>query len=502
MPNPIGTIDVHCHFFNAVFYATEWVEYRKWRISRMIPRDFAGESTIWPDDGTERDDPESPAALAEFAAWLAGLIRVGLADEEGNWRREADGYAASALAPRGRLVVAPLMMDIFYRWENNRHLQQNAPKPGMIPRDAAAENDLTESLVQRLKRSLADALEKLDAEVPPPSEHEGGEDSDRADPGSADARGADAKSRDLQPDRTLDAFMEAVRGALMAAGPETASSDGGSPVPRDFTPDGTAQGASSSYPAETFLSKGFMDQLATLSALAGRYPDTVFPFLAVDPRRPGIVALMKQLVDEGRGVFRGVKLYPPLGYLPTHPNLKEVYRYCSQFDIPITVHCSTGGLESWPGSVLVESWELDKPFVQSFGHGNPSPSAFFANPANWVPVLMEFPNLRINLGHFGGCAPGDLTRINLPWAEQILELMKHPHVYADLSYVAEPARLNQALQMMTAHDVLKSRLMFGTDFVMIAMDRKLGGIRRYFGQFAGLADALLADNARHFLKLT
>lgn len=44
----------------------------------------------------------------------------------------------------------------------------------------------------------------------------------------------------------------------------------------------------------------------------------ILAFEAVDPRRPGIFELVREKVGPGK-TFAGVKLYPSLGYLPTHP---------------------------------------------------------------------------------------------------------------------------------------------------------------------------------------
>ncbi len=72
---------------------------------------------------------------------------------------------------------------------------------------------------------------------------------------------------------------------------------------------------------------------------------TVYPFLAVDPRRKGIFDLVKQSVGKNRN-FHGIKVYPALGYLPSHPDLMKVFSYYADKDIPVTAHCSRGGVNT------------------------------------------------------------------------------------------------------------------------------------------------------------
>ena len=78
------------------------------------------------------------------------------------------------------------------------------------------------------------------------------------------------------------------------------------------------------------LSPGYKKHMLELEELSNNYPGKVFPFLAVDPRRIGIMKLIDLKVNKGIGIFKGIKIYPPLGYLPTHPNLEPVFEYCSQ----------------------------------------------------------------------------------------------------------------------------------------------------------------------------
>jgi len=67
--------------------------------------------------------------------------------------------------------------------------------------------------------------------------------------------------------------------------------------------------------------------------------------------------LIEMKVNKGKGIFKGIKIYPPLGYLPTHPNLAPVFDYCVQYDIPITLHCSPGGINNFRKKNYIRSWD-------------------------------------------------------------------------------------------------------------------------------------------------
>jgi predicted TIM-barrel fold metal-dependent hydrolase len=202
------------------------------------------------------------------------------------------------------------------------------------------------------------------------------------------------------------------------------------------------------------FSNAFARQVKELLALRQAHPDLVFPFFAVDPRRAGIMDVItkgkhflptKAPLVSRNGPFFGIKLYPRLGYLPmdVETGCPGLYKLCQDQDIPITVHCGMGGFP--PG--------------QNSGYGE------YGNPENWKTVLAAYPRLRINFAHFGNKGEG--------WKQTIVSLMngEENKVYTDLACYTEEAELIDAKAAMAASEVLKGRLMFGTDFdVMLTTD--------------------------------
>ncbi|HSO87698.1 MAG TPA: hypothetical protein VLQ91_14170, partial [Draconibacterium sp.] len=106
---------------------------------------------------------------------------------------------------------------------------------------------------------------------------------------------------------------------------------------------------------------GWNEQLRQIEELKNHpvYKDMVFPFLAVDPRRPGIADYARANVGKGK-MFAGIKLYCPTGYSPTDPLLfgpdgqrGGIYAFCEDNGIPVTTHNSDGGFATLAKSVYV-----------------------------------------------------------------------------------------------------------------------------------------------------
>ena len=127
------------------------------------------------------------------------------------------------------------------------------------------------------------------------------------------------------------------------------------------------------------------------------------------PEEPGSLDLVKDAI-RNKG-FIGVKIYNTLGYRPLSNALvdderrrifrdnkmerycvftgeqfdqvlSELYEFCVQEQVPITAHCVSNGVEAYPGA-----------------------SFDFGNPVYWQEVLDRFPDLHLNLGHFGWSHP-------------------------------------------------------------------------------------------------
>ncbi len=167
-----------------------------------------------------------------------------------------------------------------------------------------------------------------------------------------------------------------------------------------------------------------------------------------------------------RGLI-GLKVYPPMGFSPDgrryekpalsketwdgiRTQLERLYAFSADEGVPILTHAA-------PSLGAGEGFELR------------------ANPSNWDRALQDsdlVSKVRVNLGHFGGH--------RVEWKEAAGKLMlRVPGVYSDLSFFdevkTEQGRINVGSELnalIREYDVLRERLMYGTDWIMLGHSTK------------------------------
>lgn len=448
---PKQVIDVHCHLFSAQYAVMELAAATWNHLRGDYPHEEGAAKTK-----AVRGLGKKLDGVKEFAAWIARLLDVSLSDGEGNFNTARECFAASAVGHDASLTLAPLMMDIYFALCDNadeeitgRRGRRAAPK---VTAFAIPENQIRDfdAHFDRIRKLILGNI-----------------------------RRQPKTGRRLSSDRALDAIFDGAKKELLAA-------------PRKLR-----RGVDPYDGIE--LTPGYKKHMLELEALAEKYPGQVHPFLAVDPRRIGIMKLVEMKINKGKGPFKGVKIYPPLGYLPTHPNLEPVFDYCEKYDVPITLHCSPGGMQNFRQKNYVRSATGDNHW-EDFKSVSGNKSRYYTAPEKWLPVLTRFPNLRINFAHFGG---GDQLAVNeTAWMKDIINIIqKHALVYTDISYHAKKELPAKILEIVRQNECLMSKLMFGTDYIMMMMDAKLGGLTKYFNFYTSFPDKLLHGNAKDFLKL-
>ncbi|OEC50242.1 MULTISPECIES: amidohydrolase family protein [unclassified Aeromonas] len=203
-------------------------------------------------------------------------------------------------------------------------------------------------------------------------------------------------------------------------------------------------------------------QHAELSRLSKNelYRDILIPFAHIEPRRPNVLGRLKKLVEEDG--FRGVKIYPTLGYRPDHDVLmNEIYPYMTEKNIPLLAHCS-------PGSVNSKDMPIEE-------------ARALADPYHYKRVLKAFPKLRICLGHFGGVSEwrrhlNEGRNINNPtWLTKIVEMMEsgeYENLYADISYTIFNFQENvPLLKILLENPAIQQKVLFGSDFYMVESEK-------------------------------
>ncbi len=173
----------------------------------------------------------------------------------------------------------------------------------------------------------------------------------------------------------------------------------------------------------------------------------MLPFIAADPRRKDIVDMVIGVLN--KGIFKGVKIYPVMGFTPDDRRLYRIYKYCMNNEIPVTAHCENGGI----------------PGLDDYYH--------LAHPGYWKRVLLDFPEIKLNLAHNDRTCLRAVThrQAGSSWQPVIADLiMRYPNVYTDVSYDTEmlymPGRYFKSIKRMLNTRKIRERVLYGTDWYM------------------------------------
>jgi hypothetical protein len=240
------------------------------------------------------------------------------------------------------------------------------------------------------------------------------------------------------------------------------------------------------------------------------------------------------------GPFWAIKLYPRLGWSPddftNFPNLEKLYKLCSD-NVPLMVHCSLGGMsahdyylyERYDDNIPKGKYKL-KDAEKRFDGAVPD-AASHDSPVQWRNVLSNsnYSKLKVCLAHFGGYNTwkdvGDFEKaeeklaerhnasnpkkydkydIYRDWIRTIAELVQnHDNVYTDVSYFKNTGYFrrsysrdhfdredepeynlrvaNNLVYLLKKYPDLKHRVLVGTDWLMIEIEKE-SGIGEYMGR--------------------
>ncbi|MBA84589.1 amidohydrolase family protein [Thalassobius sp. S69A] len=207
------------------------------------------------------------------------------------------------------------------------------------------------------------------------------------------------------------------------------------------------------------------DELAAM-ARDPQLARNVIPFATIDPRADPQATELTRALDDLH--FKGVKIYPRLGFAPDDPVLMQrVYPKMQAEGLPLMTHCSRGGVQ---GRTLEPYW-ADR----------------YTDPATYIPVMRQFPQLRICLAHFGGQhdwksyiqAGPDYDRAT-NWQVQIRKMIgsgDFPGLWTDISYTLFHFEdyIPFLRMFLTGDDLaserLRRRVLFGSDFYMTRQEK-------------------------------
>lgn len=251
----------------------------------------------------------------------------------------------------------------------------------------------------------------------------------------------------------------------------------------------------------------------------------LLPFLAIDPHNPDVFkyflsAFIKEYNTtpskslDHSAPFQGVKVYPALGYAPHHPTLMEIFEICEEKRIPVTTH--TGGYRTHPSYDAVDAdyrkktdtgWEDKSKRLNLKGIEAKKFARFFLDPTHWKDqVLSQFPNLKLNLAHFGNNEEWRKYRDNEHSVvhRTLNTIHAYDKVYADLSYTFYNKRnLEEIYQLMDTDEQIHARVLYGSDFYLCEVEK--GNVKEFYEQVYEVMEnrevqkKLFYENAIHFL---
>jgi predicted TIM-barrel fold metal-dependent hydrolase len=273
---------------------------------------------------------------------------------------------------------------------------------------------------------------------------------------------------------------------------------------------------------------GWNEQIRQIEELKKHpvYKDMVFPFLAIDPRRKNIAEYAMNNVGKGK-LFVGIKLYCPTGYSPTDPVLfgsdgerGGIYAFCEDNGIPVTTHNSDGGFATLAKEVKVSGLiqvngklhqlknEMLK-FSTAIHHKNAiyERALTLNHPLLWEKVVEKYPNLLLNLAHFGGGSQLKLALENPDnknlWTNKIIDLMKDKRykVYTDVSCFTDFEVIDKLLAS-PVYPEIKPRILYGSDYTLLLLfeDNFNENVHQFKTKFGADFDVIARKNPKEFLK--
>lgn len=234
------------------------------------------------------------------------------------------------------------------------------------------------------------------------------------------------------------------------------------------------------------LAKKIDIQLNEMKEMRDKYPDKILPFLAINPNNPDLDEIIKKAFSDEYNFF-GIKIYPSLGYLPTHPNLMKVFAMCEEKNIPVITHCGNADVHtSYHYFKTIDgNTEQKKKYFLSINDY----AKYFNNPVKWELVLKSFPKLRLNFGHFGGFEEWEKfsTGNNNTWVSRIIDYMnKYENVYADLSFnIFDKKIFDLYKRMLSDNKLIRERTLYGSDYYMVVSKGHFRSMKTDFFSFMG-----------------
>lgn len=191
--------------------------------------------------------------------------------------------------------------------------------------------------------------------------------------------------------------------------------------------------------------------------------DIMLAFASIDPHK-GKMGVREARAFLKDGVVKGFKFHPTLqGFYPNDRMAYDLYELIAQHKLPAVFHSGHSGI----GTGM---------------RGGGGLRLKYSNPLHLDDVAADFPDMRIIIAH-----------PSWPWQDEALSVCLHkPNVYIDLSGWLPKYFPPQLVRY--ANTLLKDKVLFGSDFPLIAPDRWIEDFRSA-GFKPEVHDLILKQNA-------
>jgi predicted TIM-barrel fold metal-dependent hydrolase len=206
-----------------------------------------------------------------------------------------------------------------------------------------------------------------------------------------------------------------------------------------------------------------------LAELAAEHSDILIPFASIDPAKGAVGVREARRLIRDYGI-KGFKFHPTMqGFYPNDRSAYPLYEVIQEGGAIALFHTGQTGVGSGMRG----------------GHGM---RLKFSNPLHIDDVAVDFPDMPIVMAH-----------PSFPWQEEALAVAQHkPNVYIDLS--GWLPRYFPPILVKYANSLLKHKMLFGSDWPVIAPERWLEDFER-LDMKPEVRPLILKDNAVRLLKL-
>lgn len=224
----------------------------------------------------------------------------------------------------------------------------------------------------------------------------------------------------------------------------------------------------------------YKKQIEELGNLKLKYPETILPFIHIDPRSKDYYDLFLQAIEVYG--YKGIKIYPNIGYMPFDDRLLKVYDYCNRNNLNIMCHCSPYNPVYYRGTKKDFKKALQESIFYNtidFSQSKRKLSSYFSNPYNYRELLTHYTKSNWNLCHFGSeywwkeyLKSGLVDNVDDNWFCIIRMLISvYPNLYSDISFTSHDKEFFPIIKELLNDKKTKEKVLFGSDFYMNSVNK-------------------------------